>query len=68
MNGPIELLRLPARHYNALLAHGIETVEALCALTPDQVLKMHGVGQVALAQIRHALASRGLSLSSPSSK
>ena len=52
-------LASPARR--ALAAAGIQRLEQLTAFSEDQVKQLHGMGPNALAQLRRALDTRGLS-------
>jgi hypothetical protein len=54
-----ERLSNPARR--ALAGAGIRRLEQLTTLTEDQVKKLHGKGPLGIAQLKNALASRGLS-------
>ncbi|MFS8532493.1 helix-hairpin-helix domain-containing protein [Sphaerobacter thermophilus] len=51
-------LAQPARR--ALLGAGYTRLEDLARVTEDQLLQLHGIGPKALAQLREALAARGL--------
>ena len=44
----------------ALTAAGITTLEAVAAVPEAELAAMHGVGPVALAKLRDALAEHGL--------
>jgi hypothetical protein len=44
----------------ALTAVGLTTLEAVAAVPERELAAMHGVGPVALAMLRDALAERGL--------
>jgi hypothetical protein len=59
---PIETLKLSSRPYNALERNGVETVEALCSRSRDELSLLRGVGETIIAEIENALANRGLSL------
>lgn len=52
-------LAQPARR--ALVAAGYERLEQLSALSEAEVAQLHGIGPNALAQLRRALAAKGLS-------
>ena len=54
-----DTLAQPARR--ALLGAGYTRLEDLTRVTEDQLLQLHGMGSKALAQLREALAARGLS-------
>lgn len=56
--GFLALLSNPAR--NALLHHGIITLEELSTFTEKEILNLHGVGKASLPIFRSALAAHGL--------
>ena len=45
----------------ALAGAGIQRLEQLTRFTEEQIKQLHGIGPNALAQLRSALAARGLS-------
>jgi hypothetical protein len=45
---------------DALNLAGIDRLEQLDGASAKELLKLHGVGQVAIARLREALAARGL--------
>lgn len=51
-------LGAPARR--ALAAAGYTRLEQLAGVRADELLRLHGMGPKALAQLREALAARGL--------
>lgn len=55
---PVALAR-PAQR--ALAAAGYQRLEQLAAVSEAQLSQLHGIGPKALAQLRQALATRGLS-------
>lgn len=56
----------PAR--NALLFHGIDTVEKLSQFTEKEILKIHGIGKASLPAFKLALHQEGLSFKDQSKK
>jgi hypothetical protein len=52
-------LAAPARR--ALLGAGYRRLEQLSAISEAEVSRLHGIGPKALAQLRRALAAKGLS-------
>jgi len=56
---PLPSIGAPAAR--ALRAAGLTTLESLTAMTESQVTGLHGVGPIAIARLRHALAEAGLS-------
>ena len=56
-------LSAPARR--ALAGAGISHLAQLTRLTESEVKKLHGIGPNALAQLRQALAARGISYRDP---
>lgn len=59
---PVEILRLPIRHHNAITRNGIRTVNQLAACTHDELLNTPGLGAAALIEITTALAARNHTL------
>lgn len=59
---PVEILRLPIRHHNAITRNGIRTVNQLAACTHDELLNTPGLGAAALIEITTALAARNRTL------
>jgi hypothetical protein len=57
--GFLAMLSNPAR--NALLYHGIDTIDKLSAYSEKQILSLHGIGKASLPVFRAALAAHGLS-------
>lgn len=57
-SGFLALLSNPAR--NALLHHGIDTIQKLSEYTEKEILKMHGIGKASLPTFRKALEEQGL--------
>ncbi|MFC4713461.1 hypothetical protein [Planococcus dechangensis] len=55
----LSTLSSPAR--NALLHHGIDTLEKLAALSERDILALHGVGPASLPVMRQLLQEAGLS-------
>ena len=55
---PVELAQ-PARR--ALADAGIQRIEQLIRFSEAEVRQWHGIGPIALVQLRHALAAHGLS-------
>ncbi|MEX1011490.1 MAG: RNA polymerase alpha subunit C-terminal domain-containing protein [Balneolaceae bacterium] len=58
-SGFLALLSNPAR--NALLHHGIDTIEKLSFYTEKEILKIHGIGKASLPVFRKSLEEHGLS-------
>ncbi len=56
-SGFLALLSNPAR--NALLHHGIDTIQKLSEFTEKEILKIHGVGKASLPAFRKALEEQG---------
>jgi DNA-directed RNA polymerase alpha subunit len=62
-SGFLALLSNPAR--NALLHHGIDTLEKLSSHTEKEILKIHGIGKASLPIFRKSLEEKGLSFKDP---
>ena len=60
----IDELELSVRSYNCLKRAGINTVEELCAKTPDDMMKVRNLGRKSLEEVLNKLKDLGLSLSS----
>jgi DNA-directed RNA polymerase alpha subunit len=60
-SGFLALLSNPAR--NALLHHGIDTIEKLSSYTEKEILKIHGIGKASMPTFRKSLEEWGLSFS-----
>jgi len=58
----VEELEVSARVYNALKNASIDTVEDLCRLTGEQLMKLSNFGKKSLDELRRALAQHSLSL------
>lgn len=58
----VEDLRLPSRTINALHEHGIKTVSGLLRRDTEALHAIPGIGEKAIQEIRHALASMGITL------
>lgn len=58
----VEDLRLPSRTINALHEHGIKTVSGLLRRDTEALNAIPGIGEKAIQEIRHALASMGITL------
>lgn len=58
-SGFLALLSNPAR--NALLHHGIDTIQKLSSNTEKEILKIHGIGKASLPIFRKSLEEQGLS-------
>jgi carbon monoxide dehydrogenase subunit G len=64
----IEVLNLPVRSYNGLRRAGIDTVGQLTARSGAELLALENIGPASVEEIRHKLATMGLTLSdSPAS-
>ena len=59
----IDELELSVRSYNCLKRAGINTVEELCAKTPDEMMKVRNLGRKSLEEVLAKLKELGLSLS-----
>ena len=59
---PLEELDLSVRTYNTLRRSGLHTVEEVTAFKPEELLALRNFGEKALAEVREALARRGLHL------
>jgi hypothetical protein len=57
-------LARPARR--ALAAAGIQNLEQLTRFGETEIVRLHGIGPNALAQLRHALDAEGLSFAGTS--
>jgi DNA-directed RNA polymerase alpha subunit len=57
-SGFLALLSNPAR--NALLHHGIDTVQKLSEFTEKEILKIHGIGKASLPTFRKSLEENRL--------
>jgi DNA-directed RNA polymerase alpha subunit len=57
-SGFLALLSSPAR--NALLHHGIDTVQKLSEYSEKELLKMHGIGKASLPVFIKSLEEQGL--------
>lgn len=58
-SGFLALLSNPAR--NALLHHGIDTIQKLSSYTEKEILNIHGIGKASLPAFRKSLEEEGLS-------
>lgn len=58
-SGFLALLSNPAR--NALLHHGIDTIQKLSSYTEKEILKIHGIGKASLPVFKKSLEKQGLS-------
>lgn len=58
-SGFLALLSNPAR--NALLHHGIDTIQKLSSYTEKEILNIHGIGKASLPVFRKELEKQGLS-------
>lgn len=57
-SGFLALLSNPAR--NALLHHGIDTIQKLSEFTEKEILKIHGIGKASLPTFRKSLEEHRL--------
>lgn len=62
MSTPLESLQLQNRAYNALRRGGISTVEQLLAMDEDSLLKIQGLGEKTLSEVKEKLAQSDLFL------
>lgn len=58
-SGFLARLSNPAR--NALLHHGIDTIQKLSSHTEKEILNIHGIGKASLPIFRKSLEEQGLS-------
>lgn len=58
-SGFLARLSSPAR--NALLHHGIDTIQKLSTYTEKEILKIHGIGKASLPVFQKSLEEQGLS-------
>jgi hypothetical protein len=58
-SGFLGLLSNPAR--NALLHHGIDTIQKLSTYSEKEILNIHGIGKASLPIFRKSLEEEGLS-------
>lgn len=58
-SGFLALLSNPAR--NALLHHGIDTIQKLASHTEKEILDIHGIGKASLPAFGKSLEEHGLS-------
>lgn len=65
-SGFLAHLSNPAR--NALLHHGIDTVQKLSSHTEKEILNIHGIGKASLPVFRKSLEEQGLSFKQKESK
>lgn len=63
---PIEKLHLNSRSVNALKRSNIFTVEALCKLTPKEILNLKNLGKKSLEEIKETLKNIDLKLADES--
>ena len=56
--GFLARLSNPAR--NALLHHGIDTIQKLSTYSEKEILKIHGIGKASLPVFRSSLEEQGL--------
>jgi DNA-directed RNA polymerase alpha subunit len=57
---PLEDLNLSLRIRNALrVGRDIRTVEELCRLGPEEIIRLPGLSSISLRQIEDALATKG---------
>lgn len=59
----IDELELSVRSYNCLKRAGINTVQQLCAKTPDDMMKVRNLGRKSLEEVLAKLKELNLSLS-----
>lgn len=57
-SGFLALLSNPAR--NALLHHGIDTIQKLATYTEKEILKIHGIGKASIPTFKQSLEENGL--------
>jgi hypothetical protein len=58
----VEILELPLRAHNALKRSGVDTVDQLLALSPDDLMHIRNFGAASLADVTQALDQLGLKL------
>ncbi len=56
-SGFLALLSSPAR--NALLHHGIDTIQKLATYTEREILDLHGIGKASLPAFENRLKNKG---------
>ena len=61
----IDELELSVRSYNCLKRAGINTVQELCAKTPDEMMKVRNLGRKSLEEVLAKLKDLNLSLKNP---
>jgi hypothetical protein len=66
METDLPKLAAPARQ--ALSGAGITRLEQLTQVNESAIEDLHGIGPIALEQLRHALAARGLSFAEQEQK
>lgn len=59
---PIERIHLPESAYRVLIRAGIDTVEQLCSLSPDELRRVRRCGVQTFKQIVKTLTEQSLSL------
>jgi DNA-directed RNA polymerase alpha subunit len=64
--GSLDDLGLPSRSRRAIDLAGATTIPQLCALTPQAIRALHGVGKGTVAEIERVLARHGLTLAGQS--
>lgn len=62
-----ELDLLPREHYH-LLRNKIYSLNQLCAMSPEEILQLQGIGAATLKHIQSSLLTKGMSLSCGSDK
>jgi DNA-directed RNA polymerase alpha subunit len=65
-SGFLALLSNPAR--NALLHHGIDTIQKLSNYTEKEIMKIHGIGKASLPTFKKSLEEQGLTFKQDDSK
>lgn len=64
----IDDLDLSVRTYNCLKRDGIDTVDELCGMTEDEVIKIRNISAKCLTEIKEKLTAIGRSLKAPAKK
>lgn len=56
----LDELNLSVRTYNCLKRAGIDTVEDLCDMTADEIIKVRNLGRMSLEEILWVMKANGL--------
>ena len=58
----MQLEDLSVRAYNCLQRHGIKSIEDLCNMTPEEIMRVRNLGRNSLTEILEFLKKNGLRL------